>query len=599
MLGLLAFAVLYVLAPTVGCSGPRVQSEKAPECLACHKQLGDWKEHETTGHRDVECTLCHVPHDLPADTLKDTEFLLVDNSCDSCHQGRLDDTSAHGYHAQHIKCLTCHSAGIHKFKPSADLCQECHIEMVVVSPAMTENHCVSCHEFMTTPVTETPSRRPSRQACLKCHGAHRPDISDKAISAFFDDIKHSQMNCNTCHKPHESKELPDRDTCFACHLADSIREIPPHNWEFHLGDCAVCHQPHSFAPEAATVGGPEYLAMVKQEDAGSQEPKFRLNAEGKVDGGDCNSCHEFGEYARSVSAASHPSCASCHGESTFEYLGDRGVCGKCHTMETGVFNSRGHQSCQGCHSGHSWAGAGEGLCDRCHSDVREKLADITAKSSCFTCHGSHDARAPGMPEGCETCHGDVASEAPEGIAAKLNCGSCHETHAWEYRAGSCAVCHGDVYEATPDDLGFKVECLNCHTQHEWAASVDDCAMCHADAVEDTERIEEERYEELKEELEAEGRLDELPEEPEEFLKRDCTQCHQMHEWRVDAEEFDCTVCHGEMETGLHYVPGHRECLTCHGEHLWMPAEREICAACHTDREDHYPGTDCVSCHWDM
>ena len=238
------------------------------------------------------------------------------------------------------------------------------------------------------------------------------------------------------------------------------------------------------------------------------------------------------------------------------------------------------------------------MCDRCHGDVREELADTTGKSSCLACHGAHEARAPGMPETCDRCHSDVVGEAPEGVAAKGDCGTCHETHTWEYRAGSCAGCHGDVYGATPEDLEFKGECLNCHAQHNWAASVDDCAMCHADAVEDTERIEEERYGELREELEAEGRLEELPEEPEEHVKRDCTLCHQLHEWRIDLEVFDCTVCHGEMETGLHGVVGHGECLACHGEHLWKPAERETCTACHTGREDHYPGTGCVSCHWD-
>jgi len=489
---------------------------KPRECIACHKREGDWEEHQTAGHANVDCQTCHM---IVRDHYRDPDaksgegrspeerlllkiageegeehriarrpILIREAECRQCHATVAERSTGHGLHAgtDEFTCMACHSGRIHRFKPPYDACASCHISVVAESSGMAKVHCTSCHGFHRDK-DGTQSLLPSRDACLSCHLKTQPKVAEEILTKFFSDAKHAAISCGECHTPHGGVDARAESPCARCHPVGSLGGTPPHNWEFHLGDCTVCHQPHNFAPEAATVGGPEYLAMVKHEEAGSQEPKFHLTAEGKVEGGDCNSCHEFGRHTRAVSAVGHPSCASCHSESTFGYLGDRGVCGKCHTMETGAFNSLGHQSCQGCHSGHSWAGAGEGLCDRCHSGVRAKLAKIMEKSSCLTCHGAHDARTPGAPEACDTCHSDVVDEAPGGIAAKRECGSCHETHTWEYRAGSCAGCHGDVYEATPEELEFKGECLNCHTQHEWAASIDDCTTCHADAVEDAER----------------------------------------------------------------------------------------------------------------
>jgi hypothetical protein len=147
------------------------------------------------------------------------------------------------------------------------------------------------------------------------------------------------------------------------------------------------------------------------------------------------------------------------------------------------------------------------------------------------------------------------------------------------------MCHGDIGEEFPEGLEEAMrDCSQCHQAHRWEAEIGDCAVCHGEAVADAERIEEERY-------------GEQPGESEELVKRECTLCHVAHEWRIEPGEFDCTICHGKMETGLHNVAGHQECLSCHGEHTWQPRGRELCARCHSDREDHYPDTDCVSCHW--
>lgn len=645
ILALLLFAV--ISAAIAGCTrSPAPVVEPQQDCRGCHTTLAGWQEHEASGHKDVECVKCHVPHGMiEPEKLKQgvetaevkREVELVDKACETCHQERLDDNTAHGYHTKHIKCLRCHGQGIHRFKPPAEICHDCHIEMVIVSPAMSKNHCTSCHDFAKQPVELQPERLPSREDCLKCHRTSVEGVSVEAASAFFADSAHGEMACARCHHPHDTKAPPNRDTCLGCHAIEQLAEVPPHDWGFHLNRCVSCHQPHNFAPEAAIAGEPEYKAALLGHKPGSQQKKFAVNADGKVDGSNCASCHNFGKYTASVNAVGHPSCISCHSKNTFGFLGDQGVCGKCHTVQTGVLNSRGHKSCEQCHTAHAWAGPRENMCNNCHGGVRAMLADISAKSSCLTCHGAHSSRMPQVPNLCENCHGDVLGELFAGADIMRDCRSCHEMHSWKYQAGACAVCHSDKLASTPASLEFKRECTNCHQPHSWKLSLDefdcatchgdipgqipedlrdamgdctmchqvhvwkpnldDCTVCHADAVEDAARIEQARYEKLKEQLSAEDKLDELPDKPEPHAKRECTMCHQAHEWKIDLDAFDCTVCHGEVDSGLHYVEGHKECANCHGGHTWQPRAREICATCHSDREEHYPGTDCVECHW--
>jgi len=634
--------IAVVFAAAAGCGPAKPKVEPPQDCRDCHVKMADWVEHETSGHKDAECAQCHVPHGMMgpeepeqgAEVAK-PEVVLVEGACESCHQEQLDDNTAHGHHAKHISCLRCHGQGIHRFKPPAEICRECHMEMVVLAPAMTKNHCTSCHDFVRQPIEQEPERLPSREDCLKCHRSAVEGMAEEAASAFFDDRAHGQMACARCHQPHQSKDPPNRDTCLGCHAVDRFGGTPPHDWGFHLAKCTSCHQPHNFAPEAAVAGEPVYMAAVKGHSPGSQAKKFRLNAEGKVNGSDCASCHNFAKYTASVNTVGHPGCISCHRKSTFGFRGDQSACGKCHTVETGVLNSRGHTSCEQCHTAHAWAGPGESRCDQCHGEVRAMLADISVKSSCLTCHGAHTARLPEVPDLCASCHGDVLAGLFAGADIMRDCRSCHEMHSWEYQPGACGVCHGDKLESTPASLGFKRECTNCHQPHGWSAegmectmchgdipdqipaeladyksdctmchqvhtwrpNLDDCTICHSDVVEDAARIEQERYEKLKEQLTAEDKLEELPDGPEPHLKRQCTLCHQPHEWKIDLDAFDCTVCHGEMESGLHYVEGHKDCANCHGGHTWQPRDREICAMCHSDREEHYPGMDCVECHW--
>ena len=122
-------------------------------------------------------------------------------------------------------------------------------------------------------------------------------------------------------------------------------------------------------------------------------------------------------------------------------------------------------------------------------------------------------------------------------------------------------------------LPLKADCLACHQPHTWTAEADSCAVCHAEVV------------------------GQVPPELAE-VKSDCSLCHEAHIWRINPDGFDCTVCHGEMASGLHSVEGHGDCSTCRGEHRWRPTERELCAVCHTDKEEHYTGMDCVDCHWE-
>lgn len=50
-------------------------------------------------------------------------------------------------------------------------------------------------------------------------------------------------------------------------------------------------------------------------------------------------------------------------------------------------------------------------------------------------------------------------------------------------------------------------------------------------------------------------------------------------------------------SGFALLPLKADCLACHQPHTWT-AEADSCAVCHTDKEEHYTGMDCVDCHWE-
>jgi hypothetical protein len=61
----------------------------------------------------------------------------------------------------------------------------------------------------------------------------------------------------------------------------------------------------------------------------------------------------------------------------------------------------------------------------------------------------------------------------------------------------------------------------------------------------------------------------------------------------------CTTCHGpEKRKGLHAVPQHTDCASCHNSHEATPRDdRATCIACHNKQKDHEPAaTRCASCH---
>ena len=71
----------------------------------------------------------------------------------------------------------------------------------------------------------------------------------------------------------------------------------------------------------------------------------------------------------------------------------------------------------------------------------------------------------------------------------------------------------------------------------------------------------------------------------------CVNCHSPHE---EGPFPDCTQCHSEG-SGLHTVPSHVECTTCHVPHSDVGV-RETCESCHVDKVDHYTPVNCAACH---
>ncbi|MFI5338800.1 MAG: cytochrome c3 family protein [Candidatus Methylomirabilales bacterium] len=76
---------------------------------------------------------------------------------------------------------------------------------------------------------------------------------------------------------------------------------------------------------------------------------------------------------------------------------------------------------------------------------------------------------------------------------------------------------------------------------------------------------------------------------------DCKQCH-LKEQQVKPLA-DCKGCHAALG-GLHTAGMHPSagCTACHSPHTWLPAPRQTCLTCHTDKARHFPDQPCAQCH---
>jgi hypothetical protein len=177
------------------------------------------------------------------------------------------------------------------------------------------------------------------------------------------------------------------------------------------------------------------------------------------------------------------------------------------------------------------------------------------KIACVTCHLSdreHGKLSFERPRGCQICHHQQAAQS--------NCVTCHQPA--ELGAPRMETIHVAVNGAASHDRGASFS-------HQAHSSVK-CIDCHTAPV--TLR-------------------------PDSAV-RSCSACHASHH---DAAT-SCASCHGGADLRPAHLPAaatHTGCDRCHDVQTVsrLVPRRSLCLTCHSERENHYPATECTSCHF--
>ncbi len=301
----------------------------APGCVTCHPQPGRDMKEFPSAHSDQDCNNCHTGHGL-----KEGKY----NTCLDCHEKHADNLTL-------ADCLACHgphkpSAYIWTDKATASLCAACHEDIAgkfeKEGGAHLDNlRCIECHEkhppnrdgvIPKCQKCHDPeeNRHFSAEDCTKCHDPHAPmdfdlskvkDVKPACATCHSGPVeemkskpsKHSQLDCNACHKVHGQYM-----ECLECHK--------PHSEEMKYEDCLKCHKPH--APTLLEYGQ-------------------------DISAGLCAACHadEVSQLAENNTRHHELGCAYCHRNRHKSMLACEDCHGKPHNAE---FHSR-FEECNECH----------------------------------------------------------------------------------------------------------------------------------------------------------------------------------------------------------------------------------------------------------
>jgi hypothetical protein len=145
-------------------------------------------------------------------------------------------------------------------------------------------------------------------------------------------------------------------------------------------------------------------------------------------------------------------------------------------------------------------------------------------------------------------------------ADRVDCASCHDMRANEFRAppvAKCLECH-PAHQPAVHDGAPEAACLTCHDfllPGDATAWAHECETCHDRAQGSHPAIATHR-------------------------KADCLGCHAVHP-RRDTKPADCLGCHDTQATGHPAGATQRAvCLTCHVPHRPAGEARARCESCH-------------------
>jgi len=257
---------------------------EAATCHGCH--------HLTPGNAFTfgMYTLIGMPSEVPE--REESKVIVPDKHCMNCHwieerqhgdaasewlsfafphpdpPEEVNKVSYSRFHAIHYSgstaCITCHGKKrLHDSETEPHECLDCHENLEDKQHAAlgVELACLNCH------TDRTADLNPDRAKCLACHGenniAATAAIEPKTLDLRYhlppaETVAHGRkiletptapmqnLNCDSCHKPHDDHPLPYKDRCISCH--PSVEDVGQH--ELHLkffnGDCLQCHTQHEW-----------------------------------------------------------------------------------------------------------------------------------------------------------------------------------------------------------------------------------------------------------------------------------------------------------------------------------------------------------------
>jgi hypothetical protein len=453
-------------------------------------------------------------------------------------------TSGHREHrdVKNVDCLSCHGPSTHVSEPAAAVCAKCHADQHLHDTATaTIGGAETCLSCHGFAVSPKNAQVPTPVACAKCHA----DPTELAARSPGKEPLRAVGDGS----------LHGRVPCQLCHNAHGIEPKVPEGQPA----CFKCHQRESFPAEIAAAAG--------------TDAKVDPSAEGHR--GRCEGCHR--PHAPKGSAIDR--CVGCHEKNA------KGLLPNGEAVKTTALR---HDGCATCHVPHTWKPEPTG-CMGCHKDEARLFQDRSPPqhASCTTCHDVHGAPPSGAV--CVKCHADPATFGKHAAVAPerhKDCTTCHDPHAPkpEDTRRVCAKCHSTEATQIARDgpAGHRKDgCFACHAPHDDPMPrADVCATCHEDKAGAIQAAAPPKH-------------------------RECTSCHQKHEFRVSDVASACSTCHAALfDTEARGLPGiaHRaECKDCHTVHGEPGVPQAACLKCHEKVQgEFHPSNDkhadCRSCH---
>lgn len=546
------------------------------------------------------------------------------SSCDGGSGLTCDDAGAAGASGlRRVDCLDCHEPGGFT-SPPRSRCEACHQAQArighgrragdLVSADTRLMHpsaaaeCIACHHF------DDGDPNPSAWACLDCHARPQGELPATRF--------HADEACSACHTPH-ADQIASATDCGQCHDLDRDSLAHPacqdchsvHGSAAEAEACQDCHQ----LPDATFAGGHERCTQCHTPHAFQKQQAQT-----------CQGCHRDQHALADERVPAHRRCESCHAPHD-PRRADDGACKRCHKQVSDhpshVKGRTDMGPCTACHPAHpgelpekQLVSASRRACTACHTSEGHAAAGPAETvhhggQACTACHAPHTFVRDNSRATCITCHREQA-RATQAQAGHAQCAQCHmdHPHALDARslsaaADTCTNCHRDVH--TGD--GHK-RCLACHSAH--AGTPDDkaCSNCHAGVVSrvraghaDCRRCHDPHPKASNAELTAGlAGVPECASCHEEQTRsphaRQCQRCHDTHGGSVQAPAQawpNCSQCHQTRLPGMHAMPSHADCKTCHqsAHGTRPPGARENCLGCHAAQRNHEPEAKvCMGCH---